>query len=379
MTVKDGMITLPHGTQYRILVLSKLETMRPEVLAKIRQLVNDGAVVLGPAPKRSPSLQNQPKADEQVQAMARELWGDIDGSKVKYRKVGKGMIINGLTIPEAFALLNCPPDCKLPEDKTIHYGHRTTGSGEIYFLSNQTDKIQEFTPEFRVTGLQPELWEATTGSLRKLPAFILKEKTTAAPLRLAPYESVFIVFRAKSEKGSEGGTEANFPSPVLIADLKGPWTVSFDTTMRGPAQPVILDSLKDWTTFGDERIKYYSGTAEYQITFTHRKSSQYHRMYLDLGNLTAMAKVTLNGKYAGGVWTSPWRVDVTGLVKEGQNDLQIEVVNTWLNRLIGDSRLPADQRPTWCPVNPYKPSDPLQPSGLFGPVRLVSYTYQSVG
>jgi hypothetical protein len=186
---------------------------------------------------------------------------------------------------------------------------------------------------------------------------------------------VFIVFRDNAEKAPEEGMDANFPAPVILAELKGPWTLRFDTVMRGPSQPVTLDTLKDWTTFDDERIKYYSGTAFYQLTFTLGKLPPDQRMYIDLGNLTAMAKVILNGKYAGGVWTRPYRLDVTEMAKEGQNDLQIEVVNTWLNRLIGDSRLPADKRPTWCPVNPWKPGDPLQPSGLFGPVQIVSYNY----
>ena len=117
MTVKDGLITLPHGTQYRIMVLPKLETMRPEVLVKIKQLVNDGAVILGPAPIRSPSLQNQPTADQQLQAMASEIWGEVDGVKVKSRKVGKGMILKGLSMEEALSQINCVPDCKLPEDQ----------------------------------------------------------------------------------------------------------------------------------------------------------------------------------------------------------------------------------------------------------------------
>ena len=67
--VKDGLLTLPHGTQYRILVLPKLETMRPELLAKIKKLIEDGAVVLGPAPKRSPSGESFPTADRQVEKL----------------------------------------------------------------------------------------------------------------------------------------------------------------------------------------------------------------------------------------------------------------------------------------------------------------------
>ena len=168
MDVKDGKITLPHGTQYRILVLPKLETMRPELLAKIKELIEKGAVVMGPAPSRSPSLQNQPAADQQVKAMAAEIWGDVDGVNVKSRKLGKGMILNGMTMEEAFATIDCIPDLNIPEGAPVHYGHRTLDNAEIYFVSNQSDETIVVTPEFRVTGMQPELWAPTTGVIRKL-------------------------------------------------------------------------------------------------------------------------------------------------------------------------------------------------------------------
>ncbi len=370
MTVKDGLITLPHGTQYRIMVLPKLETMRPEVLAKIKLLVNEGAVILGPAPKRSPSLQNQPEADKQLQAMATELWGDVDGVKVKSGKVGKGMIINGMSMSEALALINCVPDCKLPEDRSIHYGHRTSGDGEIYFVSNQTTETKIFSPEFRVKGMQPELWEATTGYTRILPAYEQKENTTAVPLKLEAYESVFVVFRKTAGKSVSGGVEANYPAPSLLSELKGPWIVNFNALQRGPEEAVVFETLQDWTASQDDRIKYYSGTAIYNSKFNLEKIPAKGKVIINLGSLTAMAKVSLNGTYAGGVWTVPYQLDITSLVKTGENELKIEVVNTWVNRLIGDSKLPVDQRLTWCPVNNYKADSPLQPSGLFGPVKI---------
>ncbi len=375
MSVKDGLITLPHGTQYRILVLPKLETMRPELLAKIKQLVYDGAVILGPAPQRSPSLQNQPAADKQVKLIASEIWGDVDGVNVKSRKCGKGMVINGLTMEEAFALIKCVPDCKLPGNLSIHYGHRTLGNGEAYFISNQTAEIQMVTPEFRVKGLQPELWEATTGSIRKLSAFIQKDNITAVPLKLEPYESVFVVFRKSAGKASATGIESNYPAALLLADIKGPWTVHFNPSQRGPQEPVIYETLQDWTASQDERIKYYSGTAFYQSKFNLTKLIPGEKVIINVGDVTAMAKVTINGTYGGGVWTAPYTLDVTNLVKVGENDIKIEVVNTWVNRLIGDSKQPAGQRLTWCPINPYTPANTLQASGLIGPVKILSVKY----
>jgi len=373
MSIKEGLITLPHGTQYKIMVLPKLETMRPELLRKITLLVNDGAVILGPPPLRSPSLQNQPKADQQVRYMAAKLWGDVDGINKKSRKFGKGMILNGMDMKEALAFVSCIPDCKLPEDNSIHFGHRTLGEGEIYFVSNQTDKEQVIAPEFRVTGMQPELWEATTGAMRDLPAYELKADVTAVPLKLAPNESVFVVFSKQAGKAKTPELEANYPEPELISDLKTPWIVKFNTCQGGPEKAVVFEKLFDWSTYGDQRIKYYSGTAFYNNTFQIEKLPENEKITIDLGALTAMAKVTVNDIYVGGVWTAPYCLDISDFVKAGENKLKIEIVNTWVNRIIGDMRLAEEARKTWAPHLPYTSESPLQPSGLFGPVKILTF------
>ncbi|WP_298649146.1 glycosyl hydrolase [uncultured Proteiniphilum sp.] len=375
MEVKDGMLTLPHGTQYKVLVLPQQETMRPEVLAKIKKLVGDGATVLGPPPTHSPSLQNQPEADEQVRQIAAELWGGVDGINTTYGQYGKGRIINGLTMEETFGIINCIPDCKLPEDNNIHYGHRTLKGIDIYFLSNQTNEEKEIYPEFRVTNRQPELWDATNGSIRVLPAYEQRKESTLVPIKLAPYESTFVVFRNRASSGSLTAISDNYPEPVVLEALGGPWQVTFDASRRGPAEPVIFETLQDWTTFSDDRIKYYSGEATYTIQFTLPEKQEGETILIDLGNLTAMAKVTVNGTYAGGAWTPPYRLDITEQVKTGENELNITVVNNWMNRIIGDLNLPEAQRETWYLVNPHNAQSPLQPSGLFGPVTLHKVHY----
>jgi hypothetical protein len=184
-----------------------------------------------------------------------------------------------------------------------------------------------------------------------------------------------VVFREQADTPSTNGVEANYPEPVILADLKGPWTVTFNALQRGPEQPVVFETLKDWTASTDDLIKYYSGTAFYNCKFNLDQIPDGKNMIINLGSFSAMAKVTVNGTYAGGLWTAPYQLDITKLVKAGENELKIEIVNTWVNRLIGDQKLPENQRKTWCPVNPYKADSPLQPSGLFGPVKISSVQY----
>ena len=99
------------------------------------------------------------------------------------------------------------------------------------------------------------------------------------------------------------------------------------------------------------------------------------KILIDLGNFTAMAKVKINGKYAGGLWTPPYQLDISDLVMPGENELEIEIVNTWVNRIIGDMNLPESQRKIWTVVNPYNADTPLQSSGLIGPVSIFSASY----
>ncbi|MGV8092142.1 MAG: glycosylhydrolase-like jelly roll fold domain-containing protein [Mangrovibacterium sp.] len=186
---------------------------------------------------------------------------------------------------------------------------------------------------------------------------------------------MFIVFRSPAGPASTHGLEGNYPEPSLIAELIGPWTVQFDPSRRGPQEPVVFETLQDWTTSADERIKYYSGTAVYTSTFKLDQVLEGKTVKINLGALTAMAKVSVNGTEAGGVWTPPYEVDITNALKAGENELKVEVVNTWVNRLIGDQKMPKAERPTWCPVNPYKAESPLQPSGLFGPIKIVRTDY----
>ena len=368
VTVKNGRLYLPDGMNYGLLVLPKLETMRPELLQKISDLVAQGATILGPAPKRSPSLQGFPNADIQLKKLAADLWGDIDGKTILSHKFGKGTVLSGMDMQIALNYVNIVADYAAKTTEPTLFIHRTTADADIYFVSNQTEKKITLSPEFRINGKQPELWHPVTGTMRVLTEFTQKGGVTTVPLTLDGLESVFIVFKKNAVANTIASV--NFPEPKISATISSPWTVSFDTKMRGPAQPVIFNALTDWTKSTDDNIKYYSGTAVYKNIFSTPLPAKGERIYLHLGDVKVMAKVKVNGVDVGGVWTAPWQVDITNAVKTGDNTLEISVVNTWVNRLIGDSKLPVAERKTWTSTVLYKPDSPLQPSGLRGPVTV---------
>jgi hypothetical protein len=186
-------------------------------------------------------------------------------------------------------------------------------------------------------------------------------------MHLEPFQSLFVVFDAKRKAVDEA---RNYPEPQTVAVVDAPWTVTFQPERRGPAQPQTFQQLTDWSQSDDESIRYYSGSATYE-TVLNLDEVPDGPLYLDLGRVMVMARVWVNGEYAGGVWTSPYRVPVGGLLRQGENSVRIEVVNNWRNRLIGDVRLPEAERKTYATVNPYNAESELQPSGLMGPVQLV--------
>ena len=367
-TVKDGRLTLPDGMKYRLLVLPNQKSMRPEVLKKISELVQAGLAVYGDAPEYSPSLSGYPVVDKEVQRIGKDLFttDNYGTGKVFHRGVGLQEVLDKLNIrPDFFCKTNAP----------VLFIHCTLLDAEIYFLSNQQDKKITFDGEFRVSQeLSPELWSAATGEIRRLSDFENTGDHTALQMELEGNESVFLVFR-KNDKATE--KKNNFPVKETVYSVDTPWKVTFEAGKRGPEAPVVWSQLTDWMNSENDSIKYFSGQAVYETAFTLGELPQ-KSLYLDLGHVMVMAKVTLNGQYVGGVWTFPYRLNVTEYLKKGENKLEIKVVNNWQNRLIGDQHLPEDQRPTWTTINPWKADSPLQSSGLLGPVEIQAFDYEII-
>ena len=380
VTIKNGRWTLPHGVSYRVLVLPPQDTMRPELLKRIAELVQQGGVLLGQAPRRSPSMQNYPDCDEQVRSLAAELWGqDAVGTGPLTRTCGKGKIYRGGSLSEVMAELKLVPDFEYNTDNggSLLYVHRTLGDeGEIYFLSNQSQKSVETQCRFRVSGRQPELWDPVRGTRRPLGAWRQEAGLTAIPIAFEPGESAFVVFR-RPTSATQGDQSHNRLVYDAVQTLSGPWAVAFDPAVGGPGE-VTFDTLTDWTQRPEDGIRYYSGPATYRQTFTLKQPGEHDRLWLDIGQVHDLATVRLNGKELGVVWCAPWRIEITGAVKPGDNRLEIEVVNQWFNRLAGDAALPVEKRITrtrdgkpWpAPAN-LSVNTPPRPAGLLGPVSVL--------
>jgi hypothetical protein len=360
--VKGGRIVFPGGAGYRLLVLPAVETMTPALLEKIKALVDAGAVVAGPLPKASPSLSGFPACDQRVRALAESLQGRVIAVSVQHPDSlypsydVTAAILHKMGVNEDFV-----------SPAPLRYTHRRTTDTDIYFVSNTTDGVVQADGTFNVNGGTPELWDPLTGQTRPLPEFTVRDGRTTIPLQLEAYQSFFILFRHASPVLPR--VARNFPTLTKVATLSGPWQVSFDTAWGGPAS-VTFDSLTDWSQNSDKGIKYYSGIAVYRKTFDLADTG---RLYLDLGRVKNLARVRLNGHDLGVVWTAPWRVDITGLVKARDNQLEISVANLWPNRLIGDDQ--GGRRYAYTTYDPYTKDSPLLESGLQGPVRIQKEGY----
>ena len=389
--VEDGKIGFPGGTSYSLLVLPDVETMTPETLACIEGLVNAGASVMGNPPRKSPSLVGYPECDKEVRRRAEKLWGE--GRILRYPRLdskGDGLFPDYSVTASALAERGIPEDFQ--SDGPIRYGHRRTEREEIYFVSNTTAKKQVTTCRFRVADAVPELLDPMSGERRVLPDFTQEGPHISIPITFEPNQSFFVVFRSSPSGGavSSDHDERNFPEYQVIGELDGSWEIAFDPDWGAPAK-VTFDGLQDWRSHAQRGIKYYSGSATYRKSFDAPEATLSGRSFLSLGVVHDICRVRVNGKDLGVLWTSPWRVETTGLLKAKGNQLEIEVVNGWVNRLVGDQQTEDKQvrsvswpsgllegksyktgRYTFSTHDFYKADSLLMPSGLLGPVRLMT-------
>jgi Beta-galactosidase/beta-glucuronidase len=374
LTFNDGRLVTPGGTSYRILYLGgRSQRMTLAVLEQLTKLVREGAVIVGTKPTDSPSL-----ADDETKfhKLADVLFGRGTLAAGTVRKVGKGQVYVGMTANEVLKALNIAQDFSYskPEDDTkLMFVHRRLEDGDAYFVDNRSNRAEQLEVTLRIAGKTPELWDPATGKTSAVSYKIADGRTTI-PMHLDPNGTTFIVFSKPTIDTSAEIAQAD-ETPVTSLDdaLNRDWNVSFQPS-RGAPETAKFDRLASWSESDDYGIRYFSGTATYSRTFDIPGGtlSEGSRYWLDLGDVKDIAEVAVNGRYLGILWKTPFKVDVTGLIKPGSNTLLIQVTNLWVNRLIGDQQPWAVKKYTFTDFAPYKADSPLLPSGLLGPVRITT-------
>ncbi|MHB8900129.1 MAG: glycosyl hydrolase, partial [Thermoguttaceae bacterium] len=434
LSVEDGRLVVPSGMSYRYLMLSADTTMTPELARRIGELVEAGAKVIGPRPGGSPSLRDYPRCDEEVRRIAAELWGT-------------GRVISGKTFEEIAAADGLAPDFAFTttsEDAKVHYLHRRTADMDLYFVANGADAPVRPDATFRVAGRRPELWDPETGGIVVPAVFEDLGDRVRLPLDLDRLQSVFVVFRSPLPKDSIVGVTAQPAAPAADgADpairvienrdgsvaarvfrngnveferssgavetlevsglsaprpLAGPWQLRFPAGWDAPEE-IQVEKLISWTEHEQPGVKYFSGTATYQLRFEGppKSESKGSGWLIDLGDVGVIARVKLNGRDLGTLWKPPFRVEAGEALVAGENRLEVEVTNTWSNRLIGDEQYPDDaewegiylkswpdwfregkarpelRRKAFSVVKHYGKESPLERSGLLGPVVLIPW------
>lgn len=368
MAVDNGHMVTPSGMNYRILVLdTNSRYMTLTVLRKIRDMVNNGAIITGDIPVQSPSLADSP---EEFDAIVNELWPNKNG----INNVGKGKVYAGTSLADVLKTQDITPDfsyLKPQNDTRLFFVHRNVGNTDIYWVANHKDRTEDIEVTFRVDGMEPEIWHPETGKIEKA-SYRMENGTTKVQLRLEPYDAIFVVFRNKTRVKSFTLPET---TETQLATINGEWNVTFQAG-RGAPDEAVFTSLTPWNENADRGIKYFSGTGTYSKTVQVPAEwlGSGSQLWLDLGDVQNLAEVAVNGKSFGIVWKKPFKVNVTGALEQGENNLEIKVTNLWVNRLIGD-RQPDEKNPvTFTTSEPYKADSPLKPSGLLGPVRFLSLT-----
>ena len=204
METRDGRLTLASGMEYRVLVLPDTTAISPTALEKIGQLVHNGATVIGPKPDRSNSMLDFPKCDEKVRELADRVWGNCNGVDIKTHNYGRGRVVWNIPIQEVLAEMGVAPDFSVSgidnNGRKIDYIHRTTGTEEIYFLTNSTDQHLAFQANFRTGDSHlPSLWNPEDGSVSPCLLYQADSGSTRIPLELAPSASIFVIFSRKAD------------------------------------------------------------------------------------------------------------------------------------------------------------------------------------
>jgi hypothetical protein len=359
------------GNAYKLLVLPHSRRLSLEALERIAAYMKEGGAVAG-RPPLEPAGNVSEAASRHFSKLAEDIWANL--STGEHRSYGKGTVFNVEDGRSALAALQVVPDF---EDSTgkLDYVHRSDGVRDIYFIRNGSARAVDADAVFRSAGSTPELLNPLDGSISATASYAADGGRTKLPLHLAPFGSIAVVFAQPDGDGRKivpsAETHASMPEASTKDLPAAQWSIEFQPDRGAPAGTRTLQAFDSWSSSKIAGIRYFSGTAKYRTTVDLVAPRKGH-VFLTLTDLREMCTVRINGKEAGTIWAMPYRLDITQDLVGGKNSIELDVTNLWPNRIIGDAQPGATARYTHTNIREYTADSRLLPSGLIGPVRLVT-------
>ncbi|AOW11205.1 DNA-binding protein [Flavobacterium gilvum] len=375
--VENGKVTFGGGIQYGALLFPGSHKMAPNKMIslasaeKILELLKGGATIfVDEKPDLEPGLQSE-EAYKKWQNVVNEIWINSNASTWK---IGKGTVIKLPYLENDFASIGITQDVYFPklnraESETIAWAHRKSETEDIYFISNQKQEKRQFEASFRISGKIPVWYNPVTEITLALANWKIENGRTIVAINLDANESGFVIFKEETKEILASGKQKGLEFET-VQTLDENWELQFNPDFKGPKEPVKINKLFDLSTSENNQIKYYSGTVVYKKDFVW-KGKDADKIWLDLGEIANIAEISINGKDCGTLWTFPYKVDISKALQKGKNTVVIKITNTWANRLIGDQKLPKEEKLIWTNASFRLEGEPLLKAGLLGPVTIV--------
>ena len=333
-----------------VLLDPEIRYMSVELLEGLRTLAEKGVIIAGKEPETSLGLH---KDEVKFRSLVDDIWHS-----------GRRNVVTFGEAEKALADAGCVRDVDFgpATSEGLAFVHRSLDDGELYFISSVRDSAMVLPVSFNVTGRKPLILHADSGIVEPA-SYRMENGRTTVYLDMGERDAQFVLF---GENTGVAGVSVPKPSVVSEMALDGGWTVGFQNG-RGAPESITLDSLMLLSKHPEDGVRFFSGPAAYSKSFRIKGVRKGDRYVLSLGEVFNMARVKVNGIDCGLAWQHPFEVDITSAVRNGMNTMEIEVTDSWANRIIGDT-YPGVTQITWVSPNLYSPQSPLCPSGLGGPV-----------
>jgi hypothetical protein len=359
MKLSQGLLS-GQGMSYRALVFYNSVSVPVPTLLRARDFARAGGAVIavGRLPEEGAGLVRMAEQRQEIKSLSKEIWGD-----------GNGVFLKNLKDLPTWLDQHLGPDFRMKiGTNEFGYIHRRSNKRDVYFVANGTGREVSAELHFRVTGKKLDRWNPMDGRVTGVRNFRTEGSVTTMPVTLGPWQSAAFVFASEVSNSSQEILRSQ--TSTTVYPVRGPWQVNFPQPLN---QSFQWTNLRDW--IASSETKDFSGMAEYRtgVNLPANFNSTLPAR-IDLGEVKESAEVVVNGKSIGIAFMAPYQVEVTDLLKPGENQLEIRVANLWNNHVLAMPKNPSTVPAPGYGITDvlYGPSErkPLS-SGLLGPVQIV--------